>query len=97
MQWAAVCADTRVRRPHYVWTPESDELRLELVAKLQEANRRAREEVERQLATCKVASTPEHHLLLKRQAQRDQENAKRVSRGQKRKLITIKPSQIFKH
>ena len=72
MQWAAACADTRIRRPHYVWTPETNELKLSLARKLEAANDRARKEVERQLAASEVAGSSEHYLLSQAQAQGDE-------------------------
>ena len=70
--WAAACADTRIRRPHYVWTPETNELKLSLARKLEAANDRARKEVERQLVASEVAGFSEHYLLSQAEAQGDE-------------------------
>jgi hypothetical protein len=97
MQWSAACSDIRTRRPFKVWTPESDELTIELATKLHESNRHSHEEVDRQRAASEHIGTPEHDLIAKAQATRDIENQFRRENGQKALPFVVKPEHIFKY
>ena len=97
MQWAAASSDTRIERPHHIWTPEDHVLSEELRTKFEQAKLQLRQEVDRQRQASLIEGTSEQRYLQSLNNQVDVENARRRLEGVQGRKQRFKPERAFKY